>query len=303
MDVLVKALTLVAIIAVGYLVKRLGWLQTTDFRVLVVVTLRVTLPCALLTSFDAFDVSPHLLWLTLFGFGVVVCGQLISLIAERRRGPRDQAFAVMNVTNFNIGLFALPYLATLVGPQAMVLAAMFDVGNSLATAGVGYATGMALSSGTRPTGSGFVKTMMSSPVFITYVGVLALGLSGLHLPVPVLTFTATVGAANTFLAMFMIGVGLELALSAQLLRRAARYLALRLVIVTAALTVLWFVLPFAAQTKGILSAVLVAPMAAMVSGFTQEAGLDVRLSTFMTTVTVLVGIVAVPAVILMTGAG
>ena len=47
----------------------------------------------------------------------------------------------------------------------------------------------------------------------------------------------------------------------------------------------------------LLTAVLVAPMAAMASGFTAEADLDVTVSTFMTTFTVLVAIVAMPVLL------
>ena len=40
----------------------------------------------------------------------------------------DRAFGVLTVQSFNIGLFAIPYVSTFVGPQAIVYAAMFDIG-------------------------------------------------------------------------------------------------------------------------------------------------------------------------------
>lgn len=145
-----------------------------------------------------------------------------------------------------------------------------------------------------------VKTTFSSPVFITYLIVMTIGLLGWHLPDPVISFTATIGAANTFVAMLMIGVGLDFALERSAYRAALRYLLTRWTAVALAITALWLFMPFSPLEKSVVTTILCAPMAAMVSGFTEEAGLDVRVSTFMTTVTVLVAIVAMPLALALT---
>lgn len=297
MELLVTALVLVAIIATGYLVKRVGWLQASDFPTLTIIALRITLPCALITSFDRFEMRPELLWLTLFGFLTVFGAQVVTWAIERRRGARAQAFGILNVGSFNIGLFAIPYLGAFLGPEAIVVASMFDIGNALAGAGIAYAWGLGLASGRRVSVLGFVKRIFSSPVFDTYLVLVVMGLLGLHFPAPVLQFTATVGAANTFVAMFMIGVGLEMVLDRRAYGHALRFLGTRWAVMVVAAAVLWFAVPFDAATKGVLLALLCAPMAAMTSGFTAEAGLDVRVSTFMTTVSVLVAIVVMPLVL------
>ena len=301
MDLVVKAGTLVAIIALGYLVKRLGWLRGEDFRVLSTIALRITLPCALIVSFDSFEITPSLLWLSVFAFVVVCGGQVVTWIVERRRGPGAQAFGVLNVSSFNIGLFVIPYLGVFLGPQAVVIASMFDVGNALATAGVGYAWGLGLAAEQRASLLKFCRTLLRSPVFLTYTALLLLGLAKIQLPAPVLGFAATVGAANTFIAMFMIGVGLEIVLDRRSYLVALRFLATRYAVVAVAALLLWCVIPFSPAEKVVLTAVLVAPLAAMASGFTDEAGLDVAVSTFMTTITVLVAIVAMPALLITLG--
>lgn len=300
MEVLVQAMVIVAIIALGHILKRVGWLKASDFTPLSIIAIRVTLPCALITNFDAFEVHSGLLWFSAFGLAVVLLGQGVTFLVESRRGRQAQAFGVLNVPNYNIGLFVIPYLAAVMGPQAIVVASMFDIGNALGAAGIGYAGGLSLASGTRPKLSRFVRTIFSSPVFVTYLIMLTLGLAQIRLPAPVIAFTSTVGAANTFMAMIMIGVGLELAMDRDAIAAASRYLVTRWVVAGAAIAVVWLVLPLSPPDKATLTLVLVAPMAAMVSGFTREAGLDVRVSTFMQTVTVLVALVAMPAVLLLT---
>ena len=296
-DMVVKAGVLVLIIATGLGAKRLGWVAASDFETLTRIALRITLPCALITSFNTFEVRPSMLAVAAWGFAVVLAAQVLSFVVESRRGPRAQAFGILNVGSFNIGLFALPYVSTLIGPEAVVIVSLFDIGNALAIAGLAYGWGLGLASGKRRSPWGYVRQVFNSPVFITYLALLVIRLAGLTFPPPVIAFTSTVGAANTFVAMFMIGVGLELVLDRGRYAAAARYLAQRYAIVVVAGLVMWFLLPFSPLEKAVLCTVLTAPMAAMVSGFTAEAGLDVPTSTFMTSVTVLIAIVAMPLVL------
>lgn len=300
MELLVQAGTLVAIIALGQVIKRVGWVAARDFRTLAIIAIRITLPCALITSFDDFTIGPDLLRISAFGFGAVLLGQALTFVVEHRRGRSAQAFGMLNVSNFNIGLFALPYLATILGPEAVVVAAMFDIGNALAAAGLGYGVGLSLARGFRPRAGVFLRTIFSSPVFVTYLVLVTLGLLHIRLPAFAIAFTSTVAAANTFVAMLMIGVGLELVLEPGTYRTALRYLLTRWVSVALAIVLLWLFMPFSAAEKSVLTVVLCAPMAAMVTGFTDEAGLDVRVSTLMATVTVAVALVAMPLALALT---
>ena len=299
-DVLVKAGTLVAIIAVGLLARRLGWVRAADLSVLSTIALRITLPCALVTSFQQYEFRTELLWVTLVGLVVVLTGQLVGWAVARRTGPRGQAFAIFHTPAFNIGLFAIPYLTAFVGPAAIIVAAMFDIGNSLAAGGPGYAWGTTLAAADRKVRVGaIVRRIFSSPVFITYLVLLSLGLTRVQLPDPLLAFTGTVGGANTFLAMFILGLGLELAVSRRTYVRAAKFLVLRYAYLAVAGLVIWFLLPLGQAEKVTVLLILCAPIPVMALLFSQEAGLDVRLSSLVSSVSALVGIVAMPTMLLL----
>jgi len=294
LDVAGKAAILVLIIALGYGAKRVRWVAASDFPMLSTILLRVTLPCALATSFSAFDITPDLLYLVALGAAVVVVQQAVGLLINRGGGRRGRAFGVLNVTSFNIGLFAMPYLGTFLGPHALVYAALFDIGNSFMVAGVGYAWALTLATGATASIGQLAKKVFSSFVFDTYLVLLVLGLLHLKFPAPVLAFTSVVANANTFLAMFTIGVGLEIVLSRRTYAVAARHLVARYVVSLAWLALVWFVLPLGHEIKVIVCMLLFAPLAVMVSAFTSEADLDVEASTFITSASVLVGIVAMP---------
>lgn len=299
MDVIVKALVLVAIIATGYGIKRRGWVAASDFRPLSTIALRITLPCALAVGFDSFDLTPDLVVLPVVGLLLNVLLMAVGFTLGRRTG--SPAFGVLNVASFNIGLFAIPYVATFVGPQAIVYAAMFDVGNALGAAGVAYGWGTALARGGRVTVGQVARTALGSPLLLPYALLVLMRALDLHLPGPVLAFAETVGGANTFIAMLMIGIGLEVVLPRHQYATAALLLGARYVVAVLFAVGFWFVPGIDPALKVVACMLAFAPIAAMMSAFTGDAGLDVPTSTFMTSVSILVGIVAMPAVLVLLG--
>ncbi|GAB2485842.1 permease [Luteococcus sediminum] len=302
MEILVKALSLVAIIATGYGIKRIGWVTVDDFPIFATIVLKVTLPCALVTSFNSqrIDAAP-LLVLASAGLLVNLVMQVAGVLLESRRGRQEQAFAVINVPSFNMGAFAIPYLSGFMGPAAVVHASLFDIGNAFAAAGIAYAWGTSLADEERRTSvRGFVHSMLSSVVFDVYLVLVAMQLLDLRFPAPVITFTTTVGSANTFLAMLMIGIGLEVKLDRRRYGQAARYLLVRYAICIVLALGVWQ-LPLPQDFRLLLVMVLFAPIAAMAPGFTSIIRGDVTLSTFMTSVSIVVGIIAMPTLLTVLG--
>ncbi|MHB1009102.1 MAG: AEC family transporter [Propionibacteriaceae bacterium] len=290
--ILAKALSLVLIVSIGFGMKRLRWVKAEDFSTLSKIVLRVTLPCALATSFNQFEIVPSLLGLTLLAFVANLLQQVVGYLQHRKGTPVQRAFGILHGGSYNIGAFALPYVSAFIGPAAIVYASLFDVGNSLATAGIGRSVAHAVA---RPV----AKLLFTSPVFDTYLALVLMRLLHIQLPSVVIGFTSLVGAANPFLAMFMIGVGLEVGLPRHRLSTAVRGLITRYVFSTLIATLVWFLLPFPHEVKVVVILVLFAPIAAMVPGFTSEIDGHVGTATFMNSVTILIAIVMMPTLYLL----
>lgn len=301
-QILVKAVSLVMIIAIGYIIKQLKWVSVSDFPKFSKIVLRITLPCALVTNFNHYNISYSLMFLIGLGIITNLIQQLTRYLLNRGKGPKEQAFGIFNSASYNIGAFAMPYISGFIGPGAVLIASIFDIGNSIAAAGIGYGWGMAIAKDNQKVSVwGFLKSMFSSPVFDTYLFLLIMRLLGLHMPWPVITFTSTVGSANTFMAMFMIGVGLELRLHSEKFKTAFQYLGIRYGFsITFAIVTIFF-MPFSKDIKTVLCMLYFAPIAAMISGFTSEAEADVETSAFMTSVSIIVGIVVMPMVLMFMG--
>ncbi len=301
-DLVAKALALVAIVGIGFGIKKIGWARPRDFTLLSHIVLKITMPAALITYFNDFTVGWALLGISALAFGFNLTQQVLGFLLARRAGRSEQAFAVLNSGSYNIGAFSMPYVAGFLGPGPVLYTSMFDIGNSVGSAGVGYGWGMSLAQGEgRPKLRSFLAKVAQSHLFWLYLGLAAFRLADLHVPGPLLTLTRTVGAANPFLAMLMIGVGLEIKLHRSKYAKAVRYLAVRYTCSTVFALATWHLLPMSAPVRMVVVMLLFAPMASMLVGFTAQAKLDVETSAFMTSVTILVAIVVMPLLLVWLG--
>lgn len=301
-NIVIKALALVLVIGIGFAIKRMGWVQSDDFPKFSKIVLRLTLPCLLITNFNQFDIPYNLLFLMLAGFLANIIPQWTGFLVARRHGRPAQAFAILNISSYNIGAFAIPYITGFAGAQSVIYASIFDMGNSVAAAGIGYGWAMSLGrANQRVTVWRFFRNMFSSPIFDTYLFMMILRFLDWRLPDPIIVFTTLVGGANTFLAMLMIGIGLELRLDPEKYRRAFGFLGLRYAFTLVFAGITYFLLPFDPAVKTVVCMLLFSPIAAMITGFTSEINGEVDVSAFMTSVSVLIGIVAIPLVYGLTG--
>lgn len=299
---LVKAISLILIIVIGYNMKRVGWVSLSDFPKFSKIVLWVTLPCALATSFNEFEISYNLLFLVAIGIGVNLIQQLAGYLVNRHTDAKTQAFGILNIGSYNIGAFAMPYISGFIGSESIIFASLFDVGNAIGAAGIGYGCALSITNENEKTSVlQFLKNMLRSPVFDIYLFLLIIRLMDLHLPNAVITFTSTVGSANTFMAMLMIGIGLELHLDQKKFKMAFKYLGMRYGFALIFTIIVAFFIPFPHQVKTVLCMLFFSPIASMIAGFTSDVKGDVETSAFMTSFSIIMGIILMPMVLMIMG--
>lgn len=298
-QVLSQALALVFIVLLGYVFQRARWAKAEHFAMLSKVVLYVTLPAMLMTAFNTVDLTPRLLLIPLMSFTLALALHVGGWLMERTSPPSEKAFGILNASSFNVGAFATPYVSLFIGSHAIVYSSLFDVGVTFATAGVAFAWAMTITSPTgRASPLALVGHMFRNPVFVTYLFLLIMRLVDRHLPPFVISLVTPIGAANAFLAMFMIGVGLEIRLRRSKYAKAAKYLAVRYGVLILVGIAAWFFLPFDREIRVILCVVLASPIAVMTAAFTLQTKGDTELSTFMISASVLVSVVAMPLLFL-----
>lgn len=298
-QVLTKALAFIAIIALGYLLKRCGFFKAQDYELVAKIVLNVTLPCAVITSFAAFKMDYALFILTLIGFVGNVVMIALGFLLTRYQTREAKIFYVFNLSGYNIGCFTLPFAQSFLGPFAVVAACMFDVGNSIMCTGGTYA----LAGGLIHTGEKYEPVtwrsvalkLFSSVPFMVYMLMLICAVLGLHLPQAVYTLTGLVGSANTFLSMLMIGMMFELTLDLKKLQTLREVVLYRYLIGVAAAWLCFYYLPLSREIKEVLALVFLAPSTAIGPIFIAKMGGNVHLAGFANSVTIMISIVLMTA--------
>ena len=210
-QILTRAGCFLAIILLGYLLRRVGFFHKEDFHLLSKIVIKITLTAAIVTNFAGRELEYSLLLLILIGFLFSLLLMLAGYLLNRSRGREAQAFGVLNIAGVNIGNFVLPFAQGFLGPAGVVAVSLFDVGNSLICLGGSFGVANVLQQGQKRLSlKPVLRALGKSVPLMAYLFMTLLGLLRLSLPAPVVELAGIIGNANAFLAMLMLGVGFQL---------------------------------------------------------------------------------------------
>lgn len=289
-DILVRAGCFVAIIAFGFVLRRIGFFKEEDFYVLSKITLKITLPASVVVSFSQMAIDPSMLVITL----LALCGGLIyigaAFLLNMRTDKERRAFDIVNIPGYNIGLFALPFVQSFLGPVGTVSTSLFDAGNAIVCLGGSYGVASSVKDGAGFSFKRIGKALVTSVPFMSYIIMLTLNFIGFRLPAPALSLAEIIRNANTFMAMLMIGVGLKLDINAGQLRKLLQVLTVRYGIAAILACVFYFLLPFELEIRKTLVLLVFSPISSANPAFTGELKGDVGMSSTINSVCILCSI-------------
>lgn len=302
LSILTRALLLVTIIFLGYGLRRIHFFDEHAFPVLSKLILNVTLPCAVITNFSSMELEVSMLSLFLIGFAA--CGLLVlsGYLSALRRSTNDKVMCMINYAGFNIGCFVMPFISSFLGPAAIVSVCMFDVGNAIWCVGITNAVCASMQNGGRIDPRYLLKRVTKSFSTMVYVVMMILGLLHIRLPGVVLEFASIVAPANTALAMFMLGLGMNLNFRREHFRWIGRAFITRFGITALLAVLLYLVLPFEQELRLGLALVLLGPVSSAAPAFTHERGCDYGLAASWNTLSILTSITLMTGVMLFTAA-
>ena len=298
-EVLTKATVFIAIIVMGYLLKRKGFFKASDFRIISKIVLNITLPCAVISNFNNLKIDMSLLFLIFIG---IICNLVTvgaGYLAALKKSDDEKAFNMINFSGYNIGCFAMPYVQSFLGPIGVVATCLFDAGNSLLCTGGTYsiASAVAKTDG-KTTLSSFIKKVFSSIPLNTYIIMLIVSYFNFQIPKPIIMFTDTVGAGNGFLAMLMVGVGLELNLKRSQIGKIVQTLFIRYGISIIMAFIFFIFLPFSLEVRQVLAIIVFAPVSAVSIAFTEKCNGDVGLASAINSSSIIFSIIVMTSMLL-----
>mgnify|MGYP002610672274 CR=1 FL=1 len=301
MDVVIlKVSSFAFIILSGIVAGRSGKLGNRAGEIISKLVFSFTLPAAIINAFGSADFTPHMLLLIPAGFICTFVPYAIAFIASRNSSREDRILYLMNMSGFNIGSFGLPFVQTFFPASAVVASCMFDAGNAFMSTGGTFAVTSTIvndESAPHPVLAG-LRRLFSSVPFDTYIVLVALAVSGMRIPEPLITFTQPIASANAFLAMFMLGLMVGFTIDRDKLHKLFNLLGGRIAMMSV-LTLNF--LPFDYQTRCVVLLLLWCPIGSTGPVFTLWAGGDHRLAGLANTLSIILGIMLITIIIIITG--
>ena len=299
-EILMKAGSFIAIIILGYVLRRRGFFKEEDFYVLSRIVLKITLPAAIVTNFTGIDMKPSMLLMSLLGLGggIILTG-MAFLISAGKNGE-EKAFNIINLTGYNIGNFTMPFAQSFLGPLGVVATSLFDSGNALVCLGGTYSVAV-MAKGEKGKFSimPIIKTLLSSVPFDAYLLMTVLSLLHLSLPAPMVSFTGIIANGNAFMAMLMLGVGFKMTLDKSRMGKIIQILFIRYSVSIALAAAFYFLLPFELEYRQALAILALSPIASAAPAFTGDLDGDIGLASAVNSSSIVISIVLITGTLLL----
>ena len=290
LDILTRAGSFISIIVLGYVLKKIGFFKQEDFNILSRITIRITLPATIITSFAGKQIDTAMLSLTFLAIGCGLIYVAIGYLINRKSSKEQQAFEMLNLPGYNIGTFVIPFAQSFLGPLGVIAVSLFDTGNAVICLGGAFSLACMVKDGTGFSIKRIALALAKSVPFVFYVAMLTLNLLKIQLPEVVLSTAGIIGNANAFMAMLMIGVGFKLEGNKSQIWTIVRLLSIRYGVATILALLFYFVLPFDIQVRQALVILVYSPIGSAIPGFTGEMKGDVGLSSALNSIAMVISI-------------
>ena len=299
LDILLRAGSFISIIVLGFVLKKISFFRQEDFSLLSKITIRITLPCAIITSFAGKTIDPALLSLTFLAIGCGLIYVLTGFLINRKNGREQQAFEMLNLPGYNIGTFVIPFAQSFLGAMGVIAVSLFDTGNAVICLGGAYSLAAMVKDGDGFSLKRIFRALIRSVPFVTYMVMLLTNLLRLPVPAFVLSVAGIGSNANAFMAMLMIGVGFKLELgNKKQVGTIAKLLFIRYGLAAVFAAIFYFLMPFELEVRQALVILAFSPIGSAVPGFTQELKGDVGLSSALNSFAMVISI-AITVVLLL----
>lgn len=292
LTVLLQSLQFLLVIMVAYLFKKASILKATDGIVLQKIILNLTLPATIVVGFNAVTVEPILFIMISLGLFSNILLVMIGGYLWRRKDAPDQSLMMFSQAGYNIGNFTIPFVQGFF-PSAIPYIGSFDMGNALMIFG---GTPMIVDKMTHQqrSNNNIFRTFLGlfrSPSFTTYILMFSLALLGVVLPDPVLSVFRLFSSGNAFLAMFMVGLYLDIRIDTDSLKKVLALLFTRYTLGIGLALVFYFFLPLPDIVRMSLVLLALAPIGTVATINIIVYGNERSLASFLASVSIIVSLI------------
>lgn len=297
--IFVKAIGFILVILIAFTLKKLRVLDKRDGQTIATIIMNVTLPCALLCNASGITIDLSMILILFIGLFSNMIMLVVSYLLSRRESALVQGYYMINCSGYNIGNFALPFVQTFFPGMGVAYLCMFDVGNSIMCLGGTYAfAGSVASAGDKLTIKTLLKKLFSSIPFDVYILIFVLALLKIQLPGQILSIASFIGAGNGFLAMFMIGLLLEVKINPSEMKMVIKTLLIRFFFGAILMLVVYFLIPIPILAKKIVILAMAAPITTVSAVFSRNIGYHKDAPAIASSLSIIISIIVLTVLIM-----
>ena len=291
-EIMIKAAGFVFVIIIAFILKQVHVLEKRDGLTIATIIMNVTLPCALLTNASGVTIDQSMLILLLIGLASNIIMLFISFILSRKEENILKGYYMINCSGYNIGNFVMPFVQSFFPGMGVAYLCMFDVGNSIMCLGGSYAlAGSVASSNQKLTPKTVIKKLFSSIPFDVYLKI--------SIPQPILSVASFIGAGNGFLAMFMIGLLLEVKINPSEMKIVLKTLLIRVLFGAILMSIVYFIVPIPMLAKKIVVLAMAAPITTVSAVFSKNIGYHRDAPAISSSLSIIISIAVLVVLIIM----
>jgi malate permease and related proteins len=278
-----------AVIATGYVVKRMGFITEKEGKIISKFLMHTTFPALMVVSTIKIKLEPKLFLIPLT---TVIYGSILLTIAWfifNKYPNKLRGLLTMGSSGFNTGLFAFPIIESIWGRDALVYAIMFDIGNTIVVFGLIYSIGNYFSEREK-SGVEFKAILKKISRLMPLQGlILGLIINSLSVPVApiVMDFLETLAKGNKPIVLLLMGIYLSFELDKKQVYLVIKSLSIRYLMGLISVVFLYHLLPHSVE-QSILIICVVLPVGLTILPFSDELNYDSRIAGLFVNLSLLI---------------
>ena len=279
-EIMIKAAGFVFVIIIAFILKQVHVLEKRDGLTIATIIMNVTLPCALLTNASGITIDQSMIILLLIGLASNIIMLFISFMLSRKEENILKGYYMINCSGYNIGNFVMPFVQSFFPGMGVAYLCMFDVGNSIMCLGGSYALAGSVASSNQ-------KLTPKTALF------------KISIPQQILSMASFIGAGNGFLAMFMIGLLLEVKINPLEMKIVLKTLLIRVLFGAILMSIVYFIVPIPMLAKKIVVLAMAAPITTVSAVFSKNIGYHRDAPAISSSLSIIISIAVLVVLIIM----
>jgi predicted permease len=274
-------------VVIGYALKKGKIIPYAEGKVLSRLLMYTTFPALMIVSTREIEISRQLFLIPIFAIFISAVMLCIGFYIFKNEIKHIRGVLTMSCGGWNVGLFGFPLIESIWGPEALVFAIFYDIGNTFLAFGILYPIGNYFSETPTPGGLSTIKKILLLPPVLGMLIGLSINGADIEMPAILEGVLTTLAKANKPLVLILLGIYLNFHLNKSRLHGIINVFIIRYGIGILTILAIYMFLPHTIMSE-VLMALVILPIGMSILLFSDELGYDSEISGTLTNLSLLI---------------